>query len=493
MAQQVKFYSVATGDTKPTDDNGIIFVNNGELYKGTQRFGLGRVTIAESTDGVTGAERGDIVVTGSGAGWVYVDSTYGWKPIGGDTSSLQSMWQADISTWTAGLSVGDANSYITSISQAADGKVTASAVAFPTLATGTTDGTLKLGSGDDAKVSGWDALKGRVSAIESIVDASTSTVTATTGSFTNLTVTSTATFSATTVSATTLTVDGVDVSNIAATSESDNDAGIAVTVSTANGGVTGVDVVVTSAALLQSLALSDFSGKTVVASAVGIADASNAVDTKIPTEAAVRKAIDDKVASLDNAMHYIGITETSEMTQGWTGTPTITGKTYSEKQAGDIVLKGTQEYIWNGSAWEIVGDQSAVTGGTSTSTVNDVSVTVVTAAATAFPTVTLSGIGTAASKNFADTLASTGTSLPTESAVAGYVTGLIDGLAGSASDSDKGVSVEVVTADGQVSTVDVGVTLQSVISTSNTNDEIPSAKAVSNALCWYKANGTEQW
>ena len=477
------------------DGAGVYFVDGGELYKGTERFGLGRVTVAASTTGVQGPARGDIVVTGSGAGWVYVDSTNGWKPIGGDTSDLQSAWQADISTWTSGLVSGGEGSYITGITQDADGKVTASAAAFPTLATGTTDGTLKLGSGADAKVSGWDTVKTDISNLQAVVSYSgsgDSVVTATTGNFTNLSV-STANFSATTVSASTLTVNGTQVNNIAATDASGDDKGVAVTVSTARGGVTGVDVVVTSATLLQSLALSDFAGKTVVASATGIAEAASATDTKIPTEAAVRKAIDAKVASLDNAMHYIGITETSAMAQGWTGTPTITGKTYTEKKAGDIVLKGTQEYIWNGSAWEIVGDQSAVTGGTSTSTVNDVSVTVVTAAATAFPTVTLSGVGTAASKNFADTLASTGTSLPTESAVAGYVTGLIDGLTGSSSDSDKGVSVEVVTADGEVSSVDVGVTLQSVIATSNTNDEIPSAKAVSDALCWYKANGTEQW
>ena len=92
MAQQVKFYSTtvasfsALGENK--DPAGVYFVNGGELYKGAQRFGLGRVTVAASTDGVAGAERGDIVVTGSGAGWVYVDSTTGWKPIGGDTSAL---------------------------------------------------------------------------------------------------------------------------------------------------------------------------------------------------------------------------------------------------------------------------------------------------------------------------------------------------------------------------------------------------------------------
>ena len=68
MAKQIKFYSTsltsyaALGSS--ADANGVFFVDNGELYKGTQRFGLGRVTIADSTEGITGMKRGDIVVTG---------------------------------------------------------------------------------------------------------------------------------------------------------------------------------------------------------------------------------------------------------------------------------------------------------------------------------------------------------------------------------------------------------------------------------------------
>ena len=149
---QVKFYSVSD-TTKLSDQGGIYFVDGGELYRGSQRFGLGRVTVAESTAGISGAARGDIVVTGSGAGWVFDGKN--WQSIGGDIASLQSSWQADISTWTAGLSAGGEGSYITGITQAADGKVTASAAAFPVLATGENDGEVKLGS-QSAKVSGWD-------------------------------------------------------------------------------------------------------------------------------------------------------------------------------------------------------------------------------------------------------------------------------------------------------------------------------------------------
>lgn len=194
-----------------------------------------------STSSKDGQAKGDIVVTGSGAGWVF-DGT-NWQSIGGDISSLQSMWQADISTWTAGLvagdggsyitgitqnaegkvtasasnfaadvraavsngnasgtsngvtvsvtttygkvtavevtapaaktwsaiNVGDANSYIYNVTQGTDGQVSASASAFPTLGTGSTDGTVKLGTGADAKVSGWDTVKTDITNLKSVV------------------------------------------------------------------------------------------------------------------------------------------------------------------------------------------------------------------------------------------------------------------------------------------------------------------------------------
>ena len=138
MAQQVKFYSVpslpATAST--TGTGGIYFVDGGELYKGSQRFGLGRVTVAASTDGITNPARGDVVVTGNGAGWVYAGTGEGkgWQPIGGDLTSLQGSWQADISTWTKGLvstAQGD-GTYIKKITQGADGKVSAEVSTFAT-------------------------------------------------------------------------------------------------------------------------------------------------------------------------------------------------------------------------------------------------------------------------------------------------------------------------------------------------------------------------
>ena len=411
--------------------------------------------------------------------------------------------------WTA-TSFGGGDHYIQSINQGADGTVTAVAVSFPTLATGTTDGTLKLGSKTDAKVAGWDTVKTDISHLQAVVSFSgegdktvtASTVTADTGTFTNLNVTGTASFTATTVSATTLTVGNVAVDNISATSASGNNAGIEVTVSTARGGVTGVGVAVTSATLLTSLSLTDFAGKTVLASATGIAEANSASDTKIPTEAAVRKAIDAKVASLDNAMHYIGTTSDAAIVQSATALPNdITGYTSSIRKSGDIVLKGTEEFIWNGTMWEKVGDQSAVTGGSSTATSNGFTVSVTNAAATAAPTVTF----TAPEYSPAESSA-TGTSndhTVTVTTKNGQVTGVVVAAPSrfalseipnaSVSGADKGVSVSVTTSQGSVAGVVVGVKLQSKIATTNTDTEIPSAKAVSDALCWYKADGSTQW
>ena len=335
---QVKFYATTSASYsalgEDVDTGGIYFVEGGELYKGSARFGLGRVTVAASTAGIENAARGDIVVTGSGAGWVYDGGE--WRSIGGDVGSLTSAWRADISASLAGLSVGDANSYITSITQAADGSVTANAVAFPALDTGDNDGEVKLGS-DAAKVSGWDALTGRVTAIESIVDASNSTVTATTGSFTNLTVSDTATFSATTVSATTLTVGGSTIEQladkqiaaIAEATQTSASNGITVGVTTSGGSVTAVSVDATAFGNVMS-----FKG----------------VVTALPSE--------------DNVSGDIVVI----------GTP-------GQDESLPAGLVTGQEYIYDGTKWELIGDQNtyALNAYTSSATVFTGATTVPTA------------------------------------------------------------------------------------------------------------------
>lgn len=141
MAKQVKFYSVASLPAN-ADAGALYFVNGGELYKGGERFGLGRVKVAESTAGITDMKRGDIVVTGNGAGWVYDGNA--WQSVGGDITSLQSSWQTDIKDWVSGLAVGDASTYITHISKDENtGKVTAHSANFAN-AVGSTLGISEL-------------------------------------------------------------------------------------------------------------------------------------------------------------------------------------------------------------------------------------------------------------------------------------------------------------------------------------------------------------
>ena len=63
-------------------------------------------------------------------------------------------------------------------------------------------------------------------------------------------------------------------------------------------------------------------------------------------------------------------------------------------------------------------------------------------------------LGTAAQKNYADSLTSTGTSLPTESAVASYVTTQISALDSSVSSTENSaLKVGVQQVDGKVTTV----------------------------------------
>lgn len=333
---QVKFYSVSAlpETASTTGTGGVYFVDGGELYKGTQRFGLGRVTVdAEfdpSTSTKAGQARGDIVVTGAGAGWVF-DGEH-WQSIGGDTVALQTAWQADISTWTAGLASGATGSYIEYIEQAADGKVTAHAAPFNTKVLEAVGNGSASGSGNGITVS-VVTTSGSVTGVEvSASQISCDTVTANTGNFTNLNVSDTATFSATTVSATTLTIGGSTVEQladkqIAAISESyasGNSNGISVSVTTSGGNVTGVTV---------------------------------------------------NAGTFGNVMHFVGAGTTLP----------------ASAEAGDVYVftanatdesgyKVGQEVVYTGSAWEVIGDQN-------TYAVNAYShgEEVVTAAATTLP------------------------------------------------------------------------------------------------------------
>lgn len=68
-----------------------------------------------------------------------------------------------------------------------------------------------------------------------------------------------------------------------------------------------------------------------------------------------------EIASIKNAIsggtHFIGISTTT-ITDGGTEKPTI-GDSQKNVNDGDIVIYGNKEFIWNGTAWEELGDTTA--------------------------------------------------------------------------------------------------------------------------------------
>ena len=75
-------------------------------------------------------------------------------------------------------------------------------------------------------------------------------------------------------------------------------------------------------------------------------------------------AVATAISGLTGAMHFIGISTTA-ITDGGTENPTINNVAVTTKTAGDVVLykNGTkpigQEYVWTGTAWELLGDEGS--------------------------------------------------------------------------------------------------------------------------------------
>lgn len=344
---QVKFYSVTSlPDSSSINAGGIYFVDGGELYKGAQRFGLGRVTNASTADALAalkaGAARGDINVGYQGA---KVYDGENWQPLGGDTAALQGSWRADISDWVSGLVTGsasgsDSTTYITNITKDADGKVTAHSADFANAVKGAVGNGFSWSEGGGVTVS-VTTTSGSVTAVSvAVTDINCNSVTAGSATFTDLTVTSSASFTATEVVAGSLTVGGKTVEQIAdkqiaaisATTKSAESNGVTVNVTTEAGSVKTVAVTTTP---VEAITTSSVGSDTVV------------------SEKAVKAYVDGKFKALDNAMHFKGVV---------TALPTENNKD------GDIVVIGAgatgeglvqgQEYIWNGTSWELIGDQN---------------------------------------------------------------------------------------------------------------------------------------
>ena len=372
MATQVKFYSTATLPSN-ANNGGIYFVGgpkNGELYKGSTRFGAARVKqVANTTerDAIEGAIRGDIAVCAQGGAFVY-DGT-NWVAIGPDLAAVRESWISDITSSINALDVSfvgasAATSIITGIKEV-DGKIVAHAEAFPQL-TSPSDGHVSL-NGTDVEIKGWASLvsdkndlKSRVTGLETWKSSITGNdivagtkVTADTGTFKNLTVSDTAKFNATTVSATTLKVDteagatfgGATISAIADREALAKIAAISAKTESATGGNVVTVSVTTSAGSVNKVEVAVQKATT-----IGPADGEGAAThDKLATEKAVR----DALTSLDNAMHFAGVV-TSLPTKGMkAGDIVVIGAT----QTGSGLVAG-QEYIYDGAKWELIGDQN---------------------------------------------------------------------------------------------------------------------------------------
>ena len=62
-------------------------------------------------------------------------------------------------------------------------------------------------------------------------------------------------------------------------------------------------------------------------------------------------------SAISSAIKYIGVS-TTEITDGGTETPTIGGNPYIPNN-GDVVLYGGKEFLWTGTTWEELGDESS--------------------------------------------------------------------------------------------------------------------------------------
>jgi len=104
----------------------------------------------------------------------------------------------------------------------------------------------------------------------------------------------------------------------------------------------------------------------------------NANSSNLVTSGAVSAAISTATAGLTGAMHFIGISTTT-ITDGGIEDPTIGNTTVTEKAKGDVVLyqNGSkpirQEYVWTGTAWELLGDEGsyAVKGSITNNDIDD--------------------------------------------------------------------------------------------------------------------------
>lgn len=101
-----------------------------------------------------------------------------------------------------------------------------------------------------------------------------------------------------------------------------------------------------------------------------VGNGTNAVSTKsidsdvtanssnLVTSGAVQSYVSQQLASLGNAMHFVGIA-TKEIINNSAIDPGISGYSVSNAKAGDVIIYNGAEFVWDGSSWQLLGDESS--------------------------------------------------------------------------------------------------------------------------------------
>lgn len=127
------------------------------------------------------------------------------------------------------------------------------------------------------------------------------------------------------------------------------------------------------------------------------------------TQIATTEFVTNAVSGLTGAMHFVGISSTA-ITNGGTEKPTINSSVVNTLTAGDVVLYNNGEYVWDGSAWKLLGDEGSYALKTNTESV----VKSITFTKNTLPSLTVTNVSipNVTSAGTAPTLTKTDVSIP---------------------------------------------------------------------------------
>lgn len=92
-------------------------------------------------------------------------------------------------------------------------------------------------------------------------------------------------------------------------------------------------------------------------SSIPISEELNNINVFVPAYT-IKNYIDNATAGLTGAMHFIG-EATVVIRPNSSVNPNIHNYNFSNAQSGDVILYNSQEFVWNGSSWILLGDESS--------------------------------------------------------------------------------------------------------------------------------------